>query len=265
MTGTTTQDRPERRGHERGRVPGKAVIRTGGRALQCDVDNLSCAGGLFLLAAECRVSLDIGAAVSVQIDALGPDLLLHGQVIRSDDSGTQIAIAFQEVADALTDTLRSMVSGAISAADCPRVMVVDPLPAERSRVAAALRRAGCDPVEASTPLEAIDAIQRPENRVAGAAIRDSLTQTDGGELARYLADEHPSMPVAILSDSDDATAAIDDDRAVPVLPIDGDISGPVRAMLQPAARQAGPAVTRPSSPGPARSKAAEALASKLHK
>jgi hypothetical protein len=233
--GTNTTERPERRGHARVRIASKAVIRTGGQALQCDVANLSCAGGLFLVAADCNVPAPDGGAVTVQLDSLGTDLELPGRIVRHD-GGTQIAIAFQDVADALTDRLRSIVTDAITAAECPRVVVVDPLPGERGRIAAAVRRAGMEPVEASTPLEAIDAIQRPENRVAGAAIRDSLTQTDGGELARYLTDEHPSMPLAILSETEDrnaTTTTIAGDREVPVLPIDGDISGPVRDILTP--------------------------------
>jgi CheY-like chemotaxis protein len=233
--GTNTTDRPERRGHARVRIASKAVIRAGGQALTCDVANLSCAGGLFLLAADCNVPVADGGDVTVQLDTLGADIELHGQIVRHD-GGTQIAIAFQDVADALTDRLRGIVTDAISAAECPRVVVVDPLPGERSRVAAAVRRAGMEPVEASTPLEAIDAIQRPENRVVGAAIRDSLTQTDGGELARFLTDEHPSIPVAILSETEDrnaTTTTIAGDREVPVLPIDGDISGPVRDMVMP--------------------------------
>jgi hypothetical protein len=233
--GTNTTERPERRGQARVRIASKAVIRAGGQSLACDVANLSCAGGLFLLAADCDVPSPDGGTVTVQLDTLGTDIELRGTIVRHD-GGTQIAIAFQDVADALTERLRGIVTDAITAAECPRVVVVDPLPAERSRVAAAVRRAGMEPVEASTPLEAIDAIQRPENRVAGAAIRDSLTQTDGGELAKYLTDEHPSMPLAILSETEDRTATtttIAGDREVPVLPIDGDISGPVRDILTP--------------------------------
>jgi CheY-like chemotaxis protein len=234
--GTNTTERGERRGHARVRIASKAVIRAGGEALHCDVDNLSCAGGLFLLAADCNVPVPDGAQVTVQLDTLGGDIALAGRVVRHGEAATQIAIAFEDVADALTERLRGIVTDAITAAECPRVVIVDPLPAERSRVAAAVRRAGLEPVEASTPLEAIDAIQRPENRVAGAAIRDSLTQTDGGELAKYLTDEHPAMPLAILSETEDreaTTTTIAGDREVPVLPIDGDISGPVREILKP--------------------------------
>jgi hypothetical protein len=236
MTANTTRshgDGSERRGHRRGPVRGQAAIGVGAEALRCDVGNLSRSGGLFVLSAVCPAPIALGAPVSVSLDVLDRAIRLQGRVVRSDDGGTRIAIAFDDVPDEVCAALDQQVDSAIDAARVPRVVVVDPLPAERGRVADAVRRAGCDPVEASTPLEAIDAIQRPENRVAAAAIRDSLTQTGGDELATYLAEQHPTLPVAILAEAPTESTTQAGPREVPVLAVDGDLTGPLGDLVKP--------------------------------
>jgi len=55
------QTHGERRRHRRGPVRCKAVIRVAGRALSCDVENLSRTGGLFLVAAVCRIPVEVGS------------------------------------------------------------------------------------------------------------------------------------------------------------------------------------------------------------
>jgi hypothetical protein len=201
--------------------------------VRCDVENLSRTGGLFVLAAHCSVPVAVGTIVTVTLDVPDRAVRLVGLVVRGDEAGTRIAIAFDALTGDVAAVLDQHVDGALDAARVPRVVIVDPLPAERGRVAEAVRHAGCDPVEASTPLEAIDAIQRPENRVAAAAIRDSLTQTGGDELATYLAENHPSMPVAILAESPTEATTRAGQREVPVLPVDGDLTGPVRDLVKP--------------------------------
>ena len=130
--------------------------------------------------------------------------------------------------------IRESVSSANHDVGRPLVVVVDPLPGERQHVADVLRRAGFATIEASTPLEAIDVIQGSDNQVEAVAIRDALTQTAGEELASFLAEHHPTMRLALLSGHVTGVATMSSGRLVPVLPIDGELSGPVRDALRPA-------------------------------
>jgi CheY-like chemotaxis protein len=83
----------------------------------------------------------------------------------------------------------------------PRLLVVDPSPERRHHIAEKLRAAGCDPYEASTPLEAIDLIERPSSHITGVAVATNLTQTDGDELCEFVAETNPGIKLALIAEA----------------------------------------------------------------
>jgi hypothetical protein len=98
--------------------------------------------------------------------------------------------------------IESAVLGAIAAASVPRVVVVDGSRSRSRQVAAVLTEVGCQPIETSTPLEALELIQRPGIHVSGVALAPLYTQTERAELADFLADTHPEIRVALIADDD---------------------------------------------------------------
>jgi hypothetical protein len=83
----------------------------------------------------------------------------------------------------------------------PVVVVVDPLPQRRYRVTAALRGAGCAPIEATTPLEVIAILEQPRGAVAAVVVAATIrTQTRTEELVAFLADAYPRLCLALIVD-----------------------------------------------------------------
>jgi len=114
----------------------------------------------------------------------------------------------------------------------PAVMIVDPRPDERQKLADAVRHAGFEPVEAATPLEAIHLIEQDDTCVAAAAVRDQLTQTAGAELIRFLAEQQPSLRFVLVTDGVAEWTTRAGHRRVPVIGIDGELTGPVRTLVE---------------------------------
>jgi CheY-like chemotaxis protein len=80
----------------------------------------------------------------------------------------------------------------------PRVLVVDARPAVRAQMGRELHRLGCGTLEARTPLETIHLLEWGRVLVHAVAIGPSLTQTRAEELASFLTDAYPDLPVVIV-------------------------------------------------------------------
>jgi CheY-like chemotaxis protein len=79
----------------------------------------------------------------------------------------------------------------------PRVLVVDRSGLVRHRACAELARLGCTTRSVPTPLDAIQELER--GGVDGVVIGPTLTQTCAGELAAFIAESYPDLPVVVLS------------------------------------------------------------------
>jgi hypothetical protein len=84
------------------------------------------------------------------------------------------------------------------ARDLPRrasVMVVDPSPERRRRLARRLRRRGVVTLEVPAPLDAVIALERDAAPVSAVVLGPTLTQTGPPELATFVAESHPAVRV----------------------------------------------------------------------
>jgi hypothetical protein len=112
------------------------------------------------------------------------------------------------------------------APDCePVVVVVDHEGSRPVRVAHAVRHAGARPVVVGTPLEAIALVEAADQPVTAIAVAEHLTQTEGSELAEFLAETHPEVRVAVIGGRPPTEDAV-------VLPADGrDATEPIRILV----------------------------------
>jgi CheY-like chemotaxis protein len=235
MTGGMRHLHENRRRHYRAKVSGRAVIHHAqghGRdgAVRCEIDNLSL-GGVALRPLTETPDLPEGTSVAVELQVDGASWVVQsGQVQRR---GTRaLVITFAEVSPELEDLIEDEVLAAVEAERSPRVVVVDRSEDRRSRVAAALSEVGWCPLEASTPLEAIELIEQSRTHVSAAAIGRSLTQTGGHELVHFLHDSHPEIKLALITE-DDSMESVERAEVDAVLCADGrtDLSGPVRRLV----------------------------------
>jgi CheY-like chemotaxis protein len=243
MIGDRTASVPalvNRRRHDRASVNGGVLVRAESAIVRCEVVDLSLGGVLVreLLGTDRgpRLAPDQEVSVELEVDRLG--WVQHrGHVARVDEpSGATrvrlVAIAFAPLPAPLAEAIAGELRAADEARRSPRVLVVDPSPPRRRRVAAALRDAGSCPLEAATPLEAVDVMERSRvavSAVAVAARTRSQTQTD--ELVEYLSEAHPGVRLALIIDSTGEAAP--NPRPLPQLPADEhtDLLEPVRELL----------------------------------
>jgi hypothetical protein len=112
----------------------------------------------------------------------------------------EVVISFAPLAAEVEDLIEDEVLAAIEATRRPRMIVVDSQAERRRRVAEKLRAAGCDSYEASTPLEAIDLMERPRAHIRGVAVAETLTQTDGNEFCDFVGETNPNIKLALIAD-----------------------------------------------------------------
>jgi CheY-like chemotaxis protein len=192
--------RGDRRCWPRVHVGGSALIHAPEAIVRCEITNLSARGALLRPSLAPGTTLAPGTVVSVDLHLIGSRSWIgqRGRVRRCAGRGAPLAIVFDQVSPEFEDLVEDEVLDELEAARSPRVLVVDRDDQRRGRAAAALRSAGCSPLEASTPLEAIELVEDCHDHLAAAAIAIDLTQTGGRELAQFLADTHPGIRVAIL-------------------------------------------------------------------
>jgi len=234
MTGASRHPHENRRRHYRAKVSGRAVIHVRDGAVRCEIDNLSLGGVMLRPVDEAGTDLAEGSTVAVELQVDGASWLVQqGSVQRRASNPQRVVIAFGEVSPELEDLIEDEVLAAVEAERAPRVVVVDRSRVRRRRVARALHQVGCCPLEASTPLEAIELIEQSRTHVAAAAVAEALTQTAGQELVHFLAETHPGLKIALITDGNSGTDTDDSGEVDAVLCADGrsDLSEPVRRFV----------------------------------
>jgi len=231
----------DRRRSYRADVRGLAVLHAPGDAgrARYHIENLSLGGARLRRAAGTTPPpLPVGAAVTVELGVDGTGWVVQqGQILRSDRDA--LAIGFGPLTPEAEDLIEDEVLAAIEARRAPRVVVVDRSAPRRLRLAAALERGGLCALEASTPLEAIDLVERSRTHVAVAAIHETLTQTGGWELIAYLGDAHPQLKIAVIAD-DELAATRSPGRGVDAVIVTdrGDPAAAVRQLVSAGRGQA---------------------------
>lgn len=190
----------DRRRHFRAQVAASAVVHASRIALRGRVVDLSL-GGVRVRRADDAVpcpAFGTPAMIELELGKIGW-VAQDGWIQRSTID--EIVIAFDKLAPQIEDLIEEEVLAAIEAHRRPRMVVVDPSPERRSRVSQKLRDAGCDSYEASTPLEAIDLVERPHNHITGIAVAETLTQTGGDELMEFFAETNPGIRLAMITET----------------------------------------------------------------
>jgi hypothetical protein len=154
----------------------------------------------------------------------------RAHILRSDAPGHPFAIAFDDLSPEVEAMIADQVRAAGDLDRSPRVLVVDCADARRHRLSATLRRAGALPIEARTPLEAIEQLVDAPRSFTAVVIAEVLTQTGGAELVQYLAATHPGLHLAIVRERAEPPP-MEPGELVVIEDDDCDRSGPVRMLL----------------------------------
>jgi hypothetical protein len=193
----------------------------------CDLVDLSLGGMLLQRDAIGGQMPAAGDPVSVELHlattrARWYDLSAHVVRLAAAD---RIVLTVDRMPPDLEDDIEEEVLAAVEAARAPRVVVVDHPGERRDHLAAAVRRAACEPIEASTPLEAIEKVE--ECRTHAAAV---IVGGEHCELAHYLHVSHPEVRVAVIRDPDESAPPLDDGVVV-LAPDECDRTSRVRDVL----------------------------------
>jgi CheY-like chemotaxis protein len=162
---------------------------------------------------------------------------LRVKVVRC--SFDEVAVHFHQVSAELETAIQEEVAAGLEAAQRPHIIVVDPSPARRHRVAETLRTAGCESVEAATPLEAIGIVERRCGTIRGMTISESLTQTRADEFCDYVSQSNPEIQLRLIADGtrDIPLDAVDGEAAqVPVVTDDDTLDVALRDFAADTAR-----------------------------
>jgi CheY-like chemotaxis protein len=159
-------------------------------------------GGLRMRTSEGSACPAAGSAGLVEMHLASGWHRLRVKVVRSGFD--EIALHFHDVAPAVEDAIEDEVVACIEATRKPHIVVVDPSPDRRHRIAESLRTAGCDPVEAATPLEAIGIVERECGAIRGMTVSQSLTtlpgtQTGAEELCDYVSQSNPEIQLRLIA------------------------------------------------------------------
>ncbi len=183
----------ERRRHARVELAGTVVERRGagghGRML-----DLSC-GGL-------RYQADAGPRPLRRGDPITLDLRLdgararwvrvRGRVRRVDDTGA-VAVSLGEVPAGFDDLVQIELLASLECQAVEHVLVVDPDPVTRARLAGRLRATGRHVTDVATPLDAIFHLDESGVHPRWVAIADTRPDVIASGLRAYLRGEYPAL------------------------------------------------------------------------
>lgn len=193
-------------------VAGRAIVHGDHGVTACEIVDVSLGGFLLQCESVSGAMPEVGDPVTVELHLRTArsrwyDLSAH--VSRLADGG-RIVVVLDRIPPDLEDDIEEELVSAVEAEHSPRVVVVDQPGERRRNLVEAVRRACCEPIEASTPLEAIERIEECRTRAAAVIVGQDLTQTQAEELARFLHLTHPEVRVAVIRDPAGACAPLDD-------------------------------------------------------
>ncbi len=193
-------ERTERRRHYRADLEAGAMVHVANVALKSRIVDLSL-GGVRLRRVEDGVPCPaIGTMATLELEIGGRGwVVVHGFIQRVELD--ELVIAFGALPADVEDLIEDEVLAAVEAEQRPRMLVVDREPERRRRVAEKLRAAGCESYEASTPLEAIDLMERPRSHISGVAVSEHLTQTGADEFCDFVAQTNPHIKLALIAEA----------------------------------------------------------------
>jgi hypothetical protein len=195
------EEQGERRRHFRAGLESGAVIHASKIAIKGRIVDLSLGGVRVRRTDDQAPCPAAGAAAMIEMEIGERGWIAADGIIRRAGLD-EVVISFAPLAAEVEDLIEDEVLAAIEAARRPRMIVVDQQPDRRRRVAEKLRAAGCDSYEASTPLEAIDLMERPRSHIKGVAIAERLTtQTGSDEFCEFVGETNPGIKLALITDA----------------------------------------------------------------
>jgi hypothetical protein len=215
------------------RVAGRAIVHADEGVTSCALVDVSLGGLLLQSDARCGELPRVGDPVSVELHLATSkgrwyDLSAH---VTRRAAADRIVVVLDHPPPDLEDDIEEEVLAVVEAARAPRVVVVDSPGERRAHVAEAVRRASCQPIEVSTPLEAIEQLEECRTHAAAVIVSEALTQTGGCELARYLQGSHPEVRIAVIRETSQRDAAPLLEGVVELAPEDCDRTARVRDVL----------------------------------
>lgn len=216
----------ERRRNFRALGRGAVVVHGSRVALRGELANVSLGGALVRCAPGPAPVPARGMPLWVELELGGRWISQHARAWRCDIG--EIALQFEHVAAEVEDLIEDHVLSAVEAEHTPRVVVLDSSAPRRRRISEALRRAGCESFEASTPLEAIHRVETSPG-ISAVAVSEHVSHSASEELVDYFSESNPHIKIAVLADGTgpkrkiplcdvalvcDGDGALDDDDAL---------------------------------------------------
>lgn len=212
----TESDGRDRRRHLRVPRTISARLHVGVMTLRSRVIDLSL-GGTLLRFGEDEICPAVGSVGLLELHLQRGWSHLRVRVVRCDVG--LAALHFHQLDPVLTAALESEIAAAVEACRRPPIVVMDPEPDRRHRIAETLRTAGCAPVEAATPLEAIDLVEKHGGGIRGMAVADSATQTSADELCEYVSQSNPEIRLRRIAVGTRDVPLTDDLEGSPTSPL----------------------------------------------
>jgi CheY-like chemotaxis protein len=188
----------DRRRYYRAGGRGAAIVHSSRVALRGEVKNLSLGGALVRCTSSSMPMPGRGMPLWIELELGGRWVSQHGRARRCDIG--ELAVEFDAVRAELEDLIEDHVLAAVEAEQRPRVLVLDPSPPRRRRISEALRKAGCESIEAATPLEAITRVENSPGPVTAVAVAEHVSRTASDELVDYFSESNPHIKIAVLAD-----------------------------------------------------------------
>jgi CheY-like chemotaxis protein len=190
----------ERRHSGRVQATGTAIVH-GSFAARGRIIDLA-VGGLTVLVDDAATVPEVGARVrvDVRLDGRGDWLPLVGSVARVDARGSAVALAIEllVVPPEFEDLIQDELLAALECSRRPRILLVDVARGRRELVAAAFRATGCEVLEVSSPLEAINAIDQSRLHLLAVVIADTEIASRADDLRSFLGEMYPRVPLIVV-------------------------------------------------------------------
>jgi len=174
------------------------LVRAGSYLLRGRVANLSL-GGLSATTLVTAPERLLASFVEIELRFDGGDRAwcqLGGRLLRS--GATSLAVAFDRVPPGFAQTIAEMHDALHSRRRVLSIVLVDAKDDRRAMLADGFRAACCSVIDTATPLEAIVRLGESHFEPDVIAIADSSPATISDELRRFVAREHPHVPVLTI-------------------------------------------------------------------
>jgi CheY-like chemotaxis protein len=202
-----SNQRPERRRHNRLTPKGTVIVRAGTYVLRGRVSNLSRSGVMSRTRTTAPERL-LGSQVEIDLrfDGLGKWLECKGRLLRI--GANSLALSLDVVPPNFTRIVDDLHAGSDHHDRRLSVVLVESRPERRQEMTQAFRTAGCTVIDVSTPLEAIVRLGEAEFEPDLIAVADSLPSSISDELRRFVDTEHPQAMLVAVGDAASAPEGI---------------------------------------------------------